>query len=68
MGRELALRSPRSASMGLRVVLSDVLGSKDVVEGRDIRTRRIVSGRICVKTELHAQIHFYVLPLVNTVG
>jgi hypothetical protein len=41
-----------------RVVLSDVLGSKDVVEGRDGRTdgrtRRIVIGRIRVKTELHA--------------
>jgi hypothetical protein len=54
------------------VVLSDVLGSKDVVEGRDGwtdgRMRRIVIGRIRVKTELHAQIRFYVLPLVNTVG
>jgi hypothetical protein len=41
-----------------RVVLSDVLGSKDVVEERDGRTdgrmRRIVIGRIRVKTELHA--------------
>jgi hypothetical protein len=55
-----------------RVVLSDVLGSKDVVDGRDGRTdgwtRRIVIGRIRVKAELHAQIRFYVLPLVNTVG
>jgi hypothetical protein len=55
-----------------RVVLSDVLGSKDVVEGRDGRTDgrtcRIVIGRIHVKTKLHAQICFYVLPLVNTVG
>jgi hypothetical protein len=55
-----------------RVVLSDVLGSKDVVEGRDGqtdgRTRRIVIGRIRVKTELHAQIRFYALSLVNTVG
>jgi predicted RNA-binding protein len=43
---------------GSRVVLSDVLGSKDVVEGRDGRTdgrtRRIVIERIRVKTELHA--------------
>jgi hypothetical protein len=55
-----------------RVVLSDVLGSKDVVEERDERTdgrtRRIVIGRIRVKTELHAQIRFYVLSLINTVG
>jgi hypothetical protein len=55
-----------------RVVLSDVLGGKDVVEGRDGRTdgwtRRIVIGRIRVKTKLHAQIRFYVLPLVNIVG
>jgi hypothetical protein len=40
-----------------RVVLSDVVGGKDVVEGRDEwtdgRTCRIVIGRICVKTELH---------------
>jgi hypothetical protein len=55
-----------------RIVLSDVLGSKDVIEGRDgrtdERTRRIVIGRIRVKTELHAEICFYVLSLVNTVG
>jgi hypothetical protein len=55
-----------------RVVLSDVLGGKDVVEGRDGRTDgrtcRIVIGRIRVKTELHPQIRFYILPLVNTVG
>jgi hypothetical protein len=51
-----------------RVVLSDVLGGKDVIEGRDGRTCRIVIGRIRVKTELHAQIRFYILSLVNTVG
>jgi hypothetical protein len=55
-----------------KVVLSDVLGSKDVVEGSDGRmdgwTRRIVIGRIRVKTELYAQIRFYVLSLVNIVG
>jgi hypothetical protein len=34
----------------------------------DGRTRRIVIGHIRVKTKLHAQIRFYVLPLVNTVG
>jgi hypothetical protein len=45
-----------------------VLGGKDVVEGRDGRTCRIVTGRIRVKMELHAQIRFYILPLVNTVG
>jgi hypothetical protein len=47
-----------SLQVRARVVLSDVLGSKDVVEGRDgrtdERTRRIVIGRIRVKTELHA--------------
>jgi hypothetical protein len=63
---------PWSTSASTRVVLSDVLGSKDVVEGRDGRTDgrtcRIVIGRIRVKMELHAQIRFYVLPLVNTVG
>jgi hypothetical protein len=41
-----------------RVVLSDELGGKDVVEGRDGwtdgRTRQIVIGRIRVKIELHA--------------
>jgi hypothetical protein len=42
---------------------------KDVTDGRmDARTRWIVMGRIRVKMELHAQIRFYVLPLVNTVG
>jgi hypothetical protein len=55
-----------------RVVLSDVLGGKDVVEGRDGRTDgrtcRIVIGRIRVKTDLPPQIRFYILPLVNTVG
>jgi hypothetical protein len=55
-----------------RVVLSDVLGGKDVIEGRDGQTDgqtcRIVIGRIRVKTELHAQIRFYILPLVNIVG
>jgi hypothetical protein len=51
-----------------RVVLSDVLGGKDVVEEHDGRTCRIVIGRIRVKTELHPQICFYILPLVNTVG
>jgi hypothetical protein len=34
----------------------------------DGRTRRIVIGRIHVKMELYAQIRFYVLSLVNTVG
>jgi hypothetical protein len=38
---------------------------KNVTDGR---TRRIVIERIRVKTELHAQIRFCVLPLVNTVG
>jgi hypothetical protein len=38
---------------------------KDVT---DEQTCWIVIGRIRVKTELHAQICFYVLPLVNTVG
>jgi hypothetical protein len=52
----------------IRVVLSDVLGGKDVVEGRDGRTCRIVIGRIRVKTDLPPQIRFYILPLVNTVG
>jgi hypothetical protein len=55
-----------------RVVLSDVLGGKDVVEGRDRRTDgrtcRIVIGRIRVKTDLPPQIRFYILPLINTVG
>jgi hypothetical protein len=55
-----------------RVVLSDVLGGKDVVEGRDGRTDgwmcRIVIGRIRVKTDLPPHIRFYILPLVNTVG
>jgi hypothetical protein len=45
-----------------------VLGGKDVVEGRDGRTCRIVIGRIRVKTDLPPQIRFYILPLVNTVG
>jgi hypothetical protein len=42
---------------GCGVVLSDVLGGKDVVEGRDgqtnERTCQIVIGRIRVKMELH---------------
>jgi hypothetical protein len=54
------------------VVLSDVLRGKDVVEGRDGRTDGrmcwVVIGCIRVKMELHAQIRFYILPLVNTVG
>jgi hypothetical protein len=42
---------------------------KDVTDGwTDGWTCRIVIGRIRVKTELHPQIHFYILPLVNTVG
>jgi hypothetical protein len=45
-----------------------VLGGKDVVEGRDGRTCRIVIGRIRVKPDLPPQIRFYILPLVNTVG
>jgi hypothetical protein len=59
----------------IRVVLSDVLGGKDVIEERDGRknvtdgrTCRIVIGRIRVKTDLPPQIRFYILPLVNTVG
>jgi hypothetical protein len=32
------------------------------------RTRRVVIGRIRVKTKLHAKIRFYVLSLINTVG
>jgi hypothetical protein len=55
-----------------RVVLLDVLGGKDVVEGRDGRTDGrtcwIVIGRIRIKIELPPQIRFYILPLVNTVG
>jgi hypothetical protein len=53
-----------------KVVLSDVLGCKDIVEGRDVmdgRTCRIVIGRICVKTELHVQIRFYILSLINPI-
>jgi hypothetical protein len=52
----------------VRVVLSDVLGGKDIVEGRDGRTCRIVIGRIRVKTDLPPQIRFYILSLVNTIG
>jgi hypothetical protein len=56
----------------VRVVLSDMLGGKDVVEGCDGLTDErmcwIVIGRIHVKTELHAQICFYILPLINIVG
>jgi hypothetical protein len=55
-----------------RVVLSDVLGGKDVVERRDGRTNgrtcRILIGRIRVKTELPPQIRFYILSLTNTIG
>ena len=51
-----------------KIVLSNVLGGKDVVEGREKRTCQIVIGRIHVKMELHAQICFYILPLVNIVG
>jgi hypothetical protein len=51
-----------------RVVLSDVLGGKDVVERRDGRTDGwtcwIVIRCICVKMELHPQIRFYFLPLI----
>ena len=52
----------------VRVILLDLLGGKDVIEGRDGRTCRIVIGRIRVKMELHVQICFYILPLVNTIG
>jgi hypothetical protein len=52
----------------IRVVLSNVLGGKDVVEGRDGQTCRIVIGHIRIKMELHSQIRVYILPLVNTVG
>jgi hypothetical protein len=53
--------------MMVRVVLSDLLGGKDVVEGRDGWTCQIVIGRIRIKTELHVQIRFYFLSLVNTI-
>jgi hypothetical protein len=65
-----AQSSPKPLDLG--VVLLDVLGGKDIVEERDGRmdewTCWIVIGRIRVKMELHAQIRFYVLSLVNTVG
>jgi hypothetical protein len=51
-----------------RVVLSDILGGKDVIEGCDGRTCWVVIGRIRVKMELHAQIRVYILFLVNNVG
>jgi hypothetical protein len=64
--------SSAQAGRNARVVLSNVLGGKDIIEGRDEQTNRqmcrIVIGCIRVKTELHSQIGFYILPLVNTVG
>jgi hypothetical protein len=41
------------------------LSYKDVTDGR---TCPLGIGRVRVKTKLHAQIHFYILPPVNTVG
>jgi hypothetical protein len=38
---------------------------KDMTDGW---TCPLAIGRILVKTEVHAQIRFYILPLVNTIG
>jgi hypothetical protein len=53
----------------IRVVLSDVLGGKDVIEERDERTDASDSYRTySCKKKLHVQIRFYILSLVLIVG
>jgi hypothetical protein len=55
-----------------RVVINDGHGGKDILLGRGGqsvgRMCPLAIRRVCVKTELYAQICFYVLIPVNTVG
>jgi hypothetical protein len=52
-----------------RVVLTDMLGGKDVVEGRDGRTDVSDSYRTySCKNGITCLDSFFILPLINTVG